>query len=76
MGPVASSPDNAAMESFFALVHKNVLNRHPWASRAELQLAIITWIEKTYHRRRRQQRLDTLTPVEAEAVHQTTTKVT
>lgn len=62
------------MESFFALLQKNVLNRHPWDSRAELRLAIITWIEKSYHRRRRQRRLGKLTPVEFEAVHQTTTK--
>lgn len=74
MGRVASSPDNAAMESFFALLQKNVLNRHPWTSRAELRLAMITWIEKSYHRRRRQRRLGKLTPVEFEAVHQTTTQ--
>ncbi len=42
MGRVASSPDNAAMESCFALLQKNVLNRHPWTSRHALRLAIIT----------------------------------
>ena len=76
MDRVGAAADNAAMESFFALLQKNVLNRRAWATREELRIAIVTWIEKTYHRRRRQQRLDTLTPVEAEAVHQTTTKVT
>lgn len=74
MGRVAASDDNAAMESFFALLQKNVLNRHPWTSRAELRLAIITWIERSYHRRRRQRRLGKLTPVEFELVHQTATK--
>ena len=74
MGRVASIPDNAAMESFFALLQKNVLNRHPWASRAALRLAMITCIEKSYHRRRRQRRLGKLTPVEFEAIHPTTTK--
>ncbi len=74
MGRVAASDDNAAMESFFALVQKNVLNRHPWTSRAELRLAIITWIERSYHRRRRQRRLGKLTPVEFELVHQTVTQ--
>ena len=44
-------PDNAAMESFFSLLQKDVLNPQPWASRQELRLAIITWIERTYHRR-------------------------
>ncbi len=54
MGQVASAGDNAAMESFFALLQKNVLNRHRWNTRHELRLAIITWIERSYHRRRRQ----------------------
>ena len=34
----------------------------------EERLAIITWIEKTYHRRRRQRRLGRLTPVEYETL--------
>ncbi len=54
MGRVASSADNAAMERFFALLQKNVLNSRRWATRSELRLAIVTWIERTYHRRRRQ----------------------
>jgi putative transposase len=66
MGRVASAGDNAAMESFFALLQKNVLNRHSWTSREELRLAMITWIERTYHRRRRQRALGRLTPVEFE----------
>jgi putative transposase len=52
--------DNAAMESFFALLQKNVLDRQRWATREDLRLAIITWIEKTYHRRRRQRPLGRL----------------
>jgi transposase InsO family protein len=66
MGRVASAGDNAAMESFFALLQKNVLNRQTWQSREELHLAIVTWIERTYHRRRRQRALGKLTPVEFE----------
>jgi putative transposase len=66
MGRVSSAGDNAAMESFFALLQKNVLNRQTWATRDELRLAIITWIERTYHRRRRQRALGRLTPVEFE----------
>ena len=68
MGQVASAGDNAAMESFFALLQKNVLNRRRWATHDELSLAIITWIERTYHRRRRQARLGRLTPIEFEAI--------
>lgn len=62
MGQVGSSADNAAMESFFALPQKNVLNRKQWRTRDELRIAIITWIERTYHRRRRQDALGRLTP--------------
>ena len=71
MGRVGACADNAAMESFFNLLQKNVLNRRRWTGREELRLAIITWIEKTYHRRRRQDRLGRLTPIEYETLLQT-----
>lgn len=71
MGRVGACADNAAMESFFSLLQKNVLNRHRWQTREQLRLAIVTWIEKTYHRRRRQERLGRLTPVEFETLLQT-----
>jgi transposase InsO family protein len=71
MGRVASCGDNAAMESFFSLLQKNVLNRRSWATRDELCIAIVTWIERTYHRRRRQPRLGRLTPIEFEAIMNT-----
>jgi len=69
MGRVGACGDNAAMESFFALLQKNVLNRQRWDTREELRLAIVTWIERTYHRRRRQRRLGRLTPIEFELLH-------
>jgi len=68
MGRVACSADNAAMESFFALLQKNVLNRRRWDTRAELRLAIVTWIERTYHRRR-QRALGKTTPIEFETIY-------
>lgn len=71
MGRVGAAGDNAAMESFFSLLQKNVLDRTRWTTREELRLAIITWIEKTYHRRRRQARLDRMTPIEFETVYAT-----
>lgn len=49
-------------------LQKNVLNRRAWATRDEPRISIVTWIERTYHRRRRQKRLDGLTPVEYEAI--------
>ena len=67
MGRVAAAGDNAAMESFYSLLQKNVLNRRRrWRTRNELAYEIIFWIEHTYNRRRRQHALGRLTPVEFE----------
>lgn len=71
MGRVGAAGDNAAMESFFSLLQKNVLNRQVWDTREELRIAIVTWIERTYHRRRRQDALGRLTPVEFELIMST-----
>ncbi|WP_245920951.1 IS3 family transposase [Brachybacterium timonense] len=68
MGQAGAAGDNAAMESFFSLLQKNVLDRKRWRTREELRIAIVTWIERTYHRRRRQARLGRLTPIEYEAI--------
>lgn len=69
MGRVGACGDNAAMESFFALLQNNVLDRQRWQTRADLRLAIVTWIERTYHRRRRQHRLGRLTPIKFETIN-------
>ena len=68
MGNVGTAADNAAMESFFSLLQKNVLNTRRWDTRDDLRIAIVTWIERTYHRRRRQQSLGRLTPTEYETI--------
>lgn len=68
MGRVGAAGDNAAMESFFGLLQNNVLDRRQWATRDELRIAIVTWIERTYHRRRRQSGLGRLTPIEYETI--------
>jgi hypothetical protein len=57
------------MESFVALLQNNVLNRRRSHTKEELRLGILSWIERTYHRRRRQRALGELTPIEFEAVH-------
>jgi putative transposase len=69
MGRVGACGDNAAMESFFSLLQKNVLDRQRWTSREELRVAIVIWIERTYHRRRRQRGLGRLTPIEYETLN-------
>ena len=68
MGRVGAAGDNAAMESFFGLLQNNVLDRGTWATREQLRIAIVTWIERTYHRRRRQRSLTRLTPIEFETI--------
>ena len=71
MGCVGAACDNAAMESFFSLLQKNVLDTRRWETREELRLAIVTWIETKYNRRRRQRALGKLTPVEFEMIYTT-----
>ena len=68
MGRVGAAGDNAAMESFFSLLQKNVLDRRRWDTREQLRIAIVTWIERTCHRRRRQAALGRLTPIEYETI--------
>jgi len=72
VGQVGAAGDNAAMESFFALLQKTVLERRRWTTRQQLRMAIITWIEQTYRRRRRQTRIGRLTPLEYERMMTTT----
>ena len=47
-------------------------SRHHWyriqLGRDSVELQIVTWIERTYHRRRRQARLGRLTPIEYETI--------
>ena len=69
MGRVGACGDIAAMESFFSLLQKNVLDRQRLTSREELRVAIVIWIERTYHRRRRQRGLGRLTPIEYETLN-------
>ncbi|MDP1346733.1 hypothetical protein Q6271_29910, partial [Klebsiella pneumoniae] len=40
MGRVAAAGDNAAMESFFSLLQKNVLDRRPWRTRDDLYVVM------------------------------------
>lgn len=50
------------MESFWALLQRNVLNSQTLRKREDLHYAIVHWIEHTYNRRR-QRGLGRLTPV-------------
>ncbi len=52
------------MQNFFALLQENVLDHRAWTTREQLRIARVTWIERTYHRRRRKARLGRLTQIE------------
>jgi putative transposase len=45
------------------------LDRRRWTTRDELRIAIVTWIERAYHRRHRQIALGRLTPIEYEMIN-------
>ena len=53
MGRVASSVDNALIESFWSTMQRELLDRRHWTSRVELASAIFEWIEGWYNPRRR-----------------------
>jgi len=44
--------DNAMAESFFATLKAELVERHPWATRAAARTAIFEWIEVFYNRQR------------------------
>jgi putative transposase len=69
MGRVASSVDNAMMESFWSTLQRELLDRRRWATRAELASAIFEWIEAFYNPVRRHTSIADLSPVEYEARH-------
>jgi putative transposase len=68
-GTSRSRGNNAAMESFFALLQKNVLDqKKTWETREELRIRMVYRVEAKYHRKRRQRRLGKLCPIEFEAL--------
>lgn len=52
--------------------YPSVLDRRTWTTREQLRIAMATWIERTYHWRRRQARLGRLTPIEFATIMNTT----
>jgi transposase InsO family protein len=69
MGRVASSVDNALIESFWSTMQRELLDRHDWPSRVELAAAIFEWIEGFYNPRRRHTSLGHRSPAEFETLH-------
>lgn len=71
MGTVASSVDNALIESFWSTVQRELLDRTTWDTRAQLASAMFEWIEGFYNPRRRHTSLGDLSPADYEALHNT-----
>ena len=69
MGRVASSVDNALIESFWSSMQRELLDRQQWRSREQLASAMFEWIEGWYNPRRRHSSIGNLSPHEYEALH-------
>ncbi|MGH8993474.1 MAG: IS3 family transposase [Acidimicrobiia bacterium] len=67
MGATGICWDNAAAESFFASLKRELVNRYRWLHRADARLAIVRWVEGWYNARRLHSTLRYRTPNEAEA---------
>jgi len=70
---MAAASDNTAMESFFTLLQKNILDHHCWATREQLHITITTRTKHTYHHHHQQTTLNRLTPIEFKATINTPT---
>ena len=68
MGSRGDCFDNAVAESFFATLKKELIRRHSWPNRRELQSAVFDYIEIFYNRERRHSTLGYLSPREFEMI--------
>jgi len=66
MGRTGTAHDNAAMESFFASLQTELLDRHAWPTRDALRSAIYHYSEIFYNRMRRHSSLGQISPNEFE----------
>ena len=53
MGTAGDCFDNALAESFFATLQTELLDRHHWSTRRQLEMAIFDFIEAFYNPSRR-----------------------
>ncbi|MER6976782.1 IS3 family transposase [Streptomyces carpinensis] len=66
MGSIGDCVDNAMMESFWARVQVELLDRKRWRTRLELSTALFEYLEIFHNRQRRHSALGMLSPVEYE----------
>jgi transposase InsO family protein len=72
MGTIGDAYDNALIESFWARLQTELLNRKKWKTRIELSTALFDYLEIFHNRTRRHRALQMLTPIEYEKVNNQT----
>lgn len=75
LGSVGDPYDNAVVESFWARLQVEVLNRRRWNTRIELANAIFEYIEGFHNRSRRHSTLGHISPIEFENTHRQTAQI-
>jgi len=69
MGSIGDCFDNAVIESFWARMQVELLDRQRWSTRVELANAIFEYLEIFHNRKRRHSALGMRTPIEFEKMH-------
>ncbi len=69
MGSRGDCFDNAVAESFFATLKKELINRRPWPTKAELRTEVFDYIEVFYNRQRRHSSLGQRSPADYERLN-------
>ena len=75
MGSIGDCYDNAVIESFWARMQVELLNRRRWRTRIELANAIFEYLEIFHNRQRRHSSIGMRTPIEYETMHAQTRTV-
>ncbi|MDH3680618.1 MAG: IS3 family transposase [Acidimicrobiia bacterium] len=65
MGRTGICFDNAAAESFFSTIKRELIHRYHWTDPKELHMALFEWIETWYNRKRRHTTIGMRSPFEA-----------
>jgi putative transposase len=66
MGAVGTAYDNAAAESFFSTLKRELVHRRRFATKTEAKTAIFEWIEVFYNHRRRHSTIGNVSPADFE----------
>jgi putative transposase len=67
MGSVGDCFDHALIESFFATLECELIDRCHWRTREEARLEVFWWLEAVYNRTRRHSAIGYLSPMDYEA---------